>query len=98
MWHVALKEIVRHARDPAPPAFQTAVVTMSIPATPRPGDPLYLALVEKVQRMTRGVDVNGNEDSNGRSTSSPSPRATSSRTSTSATPSPPSSAPAPMVW
>jgi hypothetical protein len=25
----------------------TAVVTMSIPATPRPGDPLYLALVER---------------------------------------------------
>jgi subtilisin family serine protease len=66
MWHVALNEIIRHAWDPATPSFETAVVTISVPATPLPNDPLYLALVEKVGRMTRGVDVNGNEDAAGK--------------------------------
>lgn len=66
MWHVALNEIIRHAWDPATPSFQTAVITISIPATPLPNDPLYLALVEKVRRMTRGVDANGDEDPNGK--------------------------------
>lgn len=49
MWHVALNEIIRHAWDPESPSFETAVVTISIPATPLPNDPLYLALVEKVR-------------------------------------------------
>ena len=66
MWHVALNDIIRHAWDPASPQFQTAVVTSSVPATPQPNDPLYLALVEKIRRMTVGVDANGNEDPNGR--------------------------------
>lgn len=66
MWHVALNEIIRHAWDLATPSFQTAVVTVSIPAIPVPNDPLYISLVEKVRRMTVGVDVNGNEDSSGK--------------------------------
>ncbi|HYC90791.1 MAG TPA: S8 family serine peptidase [Thermoanaerobaculia bacterium] len=66
MWHVALNEIIRHAWDAHTPSFGTAVVTISVPATPLPHDPLYLALVEKVRRMTRGVDVNGNEDPEGK--------------------------------
>ena len=66
MWHVALNEIIRHAWDPATPSFQTAVITISVPAAPIPNDPLYLSLVEKVRRMTQGVDVNGNEDANGK--------------------------------
>jgi subtilisin family serine protease len=66
MWHVALNEVIRHAWDPSTPAFETAVVTISIPATPLPNQPLYLALVEKVRRMTRGVDANGNEDPSGK--------------------------------
>ena len=66
MWHVALNEVIRHAWDPTTPSFETAVITISAPATPVPSDPLYLALVEKVRRMTRGVDVNGNEDPAGK--------------------------------
>ena len=66
MWHTALDHIVGHAWDPATPAFETAVVTISVPATPLPNDPLYLALVEKVRRMTVGVDASGNEDPNGK--------------------------------
>jgi subtilisin family serine protease len=66
MWHTALDHIVSHAWDPATPQFETAVITISIPATPIPDDPLYLALVEKVRRMTVGVDVNGNEDPSGK--------------------------------
>ena len=66
MWHTALDDIIRHAWDPATPPFSTAVVTCSIPATPRPDDPLYLALVEKIRRMTRGVDASGNEDADGK--------------------------------
>ena len=66
MWHVALNEIIRHAWDAETPSFETAVITISVPATPLPNDPLYLALVEKVRRMTRGVDVDGNEDANGK--------------------------------
>lgn len=66
MWHVALDDIIRHAWDPATPPFQTAIVTCSVPATPRPSDPLYLTLVEKVKRMTQGVDAAGNADPNGK--------------------------------
>ncbi|HEX6086163.1 MAG TPA: S8 family serine peptidase [Thermoanaerobaculia bacterium] len=66
MWHVALNEIIRHAWDAETPSFETAVVTISVPATPLPNDPLYLALVDKVKRMTRGVDANGHEDANGK--------------------------------
>ena len=66
MWHVALNEVIRHAWDPSTPAYETAIVTISIPATPLPNDPLYLALVEKVRRMTVGVNVNGNEDPSGK--------------------------------
>jgi subtilisin family serine protease len=66
MWHVAFDEIIRHAWDPETPSFETAIITISVPATPLPNEPLYLALVEKVRRMTRGVDVNGNEDPSGK--------------------------------
>lgn len=66
MWHTVLDHIVGHAWDPATPQFATAVVTISVPATPLPDDPLYIALVEKVRRMTVGVDAGGNEDPNGK--------------------------------
>lgn len=66
MWHTVLDHIVGHAWDPATPQFGTAVITISVPATPLPDDPAYLALVEKVRRMTVGVDAAGNEDPNGK--------------------------------
>ncbi|HYR29699.1 MAG TPA: S8 family serine peptidase, partial [Thermoanaerobaculia bacterium] len=66
MWHTVLDHIAGHAWDPATPAFETAVITISVPATPLPDDPMYLALVEKVRRMTVGVDAAGNEDPNGK--------------------------------
>jgi Subtilase family len=66
MWHVALDHIIRHAWSPAAPEFQTAVVTISIPATPLPHEPLYRELVEKVRAMTHGVDAEGKRDANGK--------------------------------
>ena len=66
MWHIALDEIIRHAWDPSSPQFNTAIVTCSVPVNPVPGDPLYIALDEKVRRMTTGVDANGNADPNGK--------------------------------
>ena len=68
MWHMALDDIIRHAYDPATPPFDTAIVTNSVPvqATVPFDDPLYLSLVEKVRRMTIGVDIDGNEDPGGK--------------------------------
>jgi hypothetical protein len=66
MWHAALDEVVRHEWHADTPSFGTGIVTISVPVVPRPNDPLYLALVEKVRRMTHGVDASGNEDPNGK--------------------------------
>ena len=68
MWHVALDDIIRHAHDPATPQFETAIVTNSVPvqALVPSDDPQYAALIEKVRRMTVGVDASGNEDPDGK--------------------------------
>lgn len=66
MWKTVLDHIMQHAWDPSAPAFETAIVTISVPATPQPANPLYQEVVEKRRRMTVGVDRDGNEDPNGK--------------------------------
>jgi serine protease len=63
--------IIRHAWDPASPAFRTAVVNISGWVLERlanlPGDPVpYRAVEQKMRDMIGGVDAAGNPDPNGK--------------------------------
>lgn len=59
-WIDGLKRVIRHAYDPATPQVRTAIITIST-ATDAKAE-----LTALIERMTTGVDIDGNADPNGK--------------------------------
>jgi subtilisin family serine protease len=62
----ALDAIIENAFDPRTPQFSTGIVTMSVGTNVEEPPVTYAAVTAKMQRMTTGVDREGNSDPNGK--------------------------------
>jgi subtilisin family serine protease len=62
----ALDRIIEHAFDPRSPQFKTGIVSLSISVADVGEGITFDVLKAKMERMTKGVDANGNADPNGK--------------------------------